>query len=46
MEVMGVIECYYKLIKSGKIKFDDIPKRYRDKVEIYYNEMEKKNANS
>lgn len=27
-----VIKTYINLVKSGKIKIDDIPDRYRDKV--------------
>lgn len=41
----SVIECYYNLIKSGKLRLEDIPERYRKKVEIYWAEMEKKSAN-
>lgn len=42
---MDVIECYYRLVKSGKMKLEDIPARYRERVEIYWNEVEK-SANS
>ena len=37
----SVIEAYYNLLKSGKMKLEDIPERYREKVEIYWNEVEK-----
>lgn len=30
--IVIVIQTYIKLVKSGRIKIDDIPDRYRDKV--------------
>lgn len=41
----SVIETYYNLIKQGKMTLQDIPERYRERVEIYYNEVEKSRAN-
>ena len=41
-----VIECYCRCISKNLIKLEEIPERYKKLVEVYYNEMEKKNANS
>ena len=41
-----VIETYCSCIRKNKMKLEEIPEKYRKQVEIYYNEMEKKNANS
>lgn len=38
----SVIETYYNLIKQGKMKLIDIPEKYRERVEVYWAEMEKK----
>lgn len=43
--IMNVVQSYYNCIKSGKMKLEDIPDRYRERVEIYYNEVEKSRAN-
>lgn len=36
-----VIQTYYNCIKSGKMKLEDVPERYRQLVEVYWNEVEK-----
>lgn len=32
-----VIECYVKIVTTGKMELEEVPERYRDKVEEMLN---------
>lgn len=37
--IVIVIQTYINLLKAGKMKLEDIPEKYRDKVQNKLNEM-------